>query len=220
MTERNKILVINPNSTERITRQIRDAVSNMSPSVEVVTSRQGPVAIESDGDVAASVGPLLDTARDRNDAGAYVVACFSDPGLDDIRRAHEVPAYGIAESAMSAAMELADKVGVVSSLPDSIPRHARYRERLGIEDRVVGDLDVGLGVLELETESAYQKVRTAAESLVAAGAGAVVLGCTGMTHMQGRLEDHLKVPVIDPCRAAVAEAIRSLEPGSAAGQSR
>ncbi len=210
MSKNNKILVINPNSTERITQQIRDAVSGMGRSIEVVTSPGGPAAIESDAEVAASVGPLLDTARDHGEAAAYVVACFSDPGLDELRQAGEPPAYGIAESALRAAMALADKVGVVSSVSDSIPRHERYWKRLHVEDRIAADIAVGLGVLELETEDAYERVRAVGESLIAAGAGAVVLGCTGMTHMQARLEAHLGVPVIDPCQAAVAAAVQLL----------
>lgn len=198
------IVVINPNSTERITRQIRDAVSTVSSRVTVVTSLRGPPAIERDEDVAASVVPMLDVALAHDEAAAYVVACFSDPGLDELRGIRDIPAFGIAESAIRSAMEAAEKVGIVSSVEDSIPRHQRYWRRLGISDRVAGDIAVGLGVLELDTEEARERVRAAGEALVTAGAGAVVLGCTGMTHMQGRLEAHLQVPVIDPCQAAVS----------------
>jgi len=43
------------------------------------------------------------------------------------------------------------------------------------------------------------------------GADVIVLGCTGMTHMQQRLSPTLGVPVIDPCRAAVEIARDALE---------
>jgi Asp/Glu/hydantoin racemase len=76
---------------------------------------------------------------------------------------------------------------------------------------------VGLGVLDLETEDAYERVEEAGESLVRAGAGAVVLGCTGMTHMAERLQARLGVPVIDPCRAAVAAAMRAVIDPTAGG---
>ena len=94
------IVVINPNSTERITQQIRDAVSGLSESVTVVTSAEGPPAIETDGDVIASVEPMLNTADANRGAAAYVIACFSDPGLDELRQTRETPAFGIAESAL------------------------------------------------------------------------------------------------------------------------
>lgn len=162
----------------------------------------GPAAIESDADVAASVGPLVDTAaRFRPDA--YVVACFSDPGLAELRSACDVPVFGIAESAIQRALQLGKWVGVVSSVEESPPRHERYWRSLGVEDSIVADVAVGLGVLELNTDEAYDRTERVAKQLVATGADVVVLGCTGMTHMQARLEETLGIPVIDPCRAAV-----------------
>lgn len=210
-------MVINPNSSERITNQIRDAVGDEAgrAQVEVVTSAAGPAAIESDEDVVAAVAPMLATVA-AHPADAYVVACFSDPGLDQLRRAVAVPAVGIAEAAMRAAMGRSERVGVISSVEDSLPRHARYWSRLGIEHGVAGDIAVVLGVLELGTAEAYQKALAAGRELVAGGAGAIVLGCTGMTHMQAALQDELGVAVVDPCRVAVAEAARLVVPSEAA----
>ena len=204
-----RIVVINPNSTDRITDSVREAVGDHpGVDVEVVTSSRGPAAIESDSDVAASVAPLLATAANRF-GDAYVVACFSDPGLDELRAVSGVPCFGIAESAMRSAM-VDGPVGVVSSVDDSIARHDRYWRRLGLDDHVVGDIAVGLGVLELDTDAAYAKVRRAAGQLVDAGAASVILGCTGMTHMVDDLEAELGVRVVDPSRAAVTAAAQAV----------
>ncbi len=204
-----KVVVINPNSTERITDQIREAAGAHSDVVvDVVTSMRGPAAIESDQHVVDSVAPLLATAA-AHEAEAYVVACFSDPGLDDLRAIAGVPCFGIAESAVLAG-SAAGPVGIVSSVDASIPRHERYWERRGLSDRVMGDRAVGLGVLDLDTEDAFARVQEAATALVGRGAAAIVLGCTGMTHMVGRLEESLGVPVIDPVQAATRAAVGSL----------
>lgn len=201
------IVVINPNSSERITEQIRDAVHDATTTV--VTSPGGPEAIETDEDVAAAVEPLLATALGL-DASAYVVACFSDPGLDQLREQSDIPAFGIAESAIQAATRVGSRIGVISSVDDSIPRHERYWAKLGVSDRIVADIPLGLGVLELDTEDAYEAALSAGRSLIDSGADVVVLGCTGMTHMEHRLEAALGVPVVDPCRAAVELAKRSV----------
>ncbi len=210
MVESQKILVINPNSSERISGQIRDAVAAVDPRVEVVTSIGGPPAIESDDDVAAAVAPMIETAED-SPAAAYVVACFSDPGLEFLRATTDVPVFGIAESAIHTAIALGDKVGIISSVADSLPRHERYWSQLGVADRVVADIPLGLGVLELDTPAAYEAALAAGRDLLAAGADVIVLGCTGMTHMESRLQEELGMPVIDPCRAAVSAARRALE---------
>jgi Asp/Glu/hydantoin racemase len=139
-----------------------------------------------------------------------VVACFSDPGLDELRRQSEVPAFGIAESAIAEAQRVGARIGVISSVEDSLPRHRRYWDKLGVRDRVVADIPLGLGVLELDTDEAFDRARRAGLELVEAGADVVVLGCTGMTHMRGRLADVLGVPVIDPCVAAVEDARRAI----------
>ncbi len=194
------ILVINPNSSERITAQIAEAVA--SDKVQVVTSPGGPEAIESDADVVAAVWPMVDTAR-AYDAAAVVVACFSDPGLDQLRDQSAIPVFGIAESAMQRALELGERVGVISSVDDSLPRHARYWQKLEVEDSVVADIALGLGVLELDTEAAYRRAQRAGTELVSAAVDVVILGCTGMTHMRARLEEAIGVPVVDPCLAAV-----------------
>ncbi len=177
--------------------------------VRVITSQAGPPAIESDADVAAAIGPMLDTVR-AHPATAVVVACFSDPGLDELRSGSEAPAFGIAESALHRALELGDRVGVISSVEASLPRHGRYWEKLGVQDRVVADIPLGLGVLELDTEEAFGKALRAGRDLVSSGAEVVVLGCTGMTRMQARLESALGIPVIDPCLAAVEDARRTI----------
>ncbi len=177
--------------------------------MRVVTSDAGPPAIESDRDVGAAVGPLLETARNHA-AAAVVVACFSDPGLDELRAESGVPVFGIAESALRRALTLGDRVGVISSVEDSLPRHSRYWEKLGVQDRVMADISLGLGVLELDTEEAAARALRAGPGLVAGGAEVVVLGCTGMAHMQARLEGALGVPVVDPCRAAVEDARRAI----------
>lgn len=198
------ILVINPNSSEQISAQIRKAVSDFD-SVTVVTSASGPSAIETDEDVLASIEPMLALAVSRP-SDAIVVACFSDPGLDRLRTQTPTPVFGIAESAMQVALTAGSHLGVISSMKTSLPRHERYWERLGVSDAVVADIPLGLGVLELDTPEAESRAVRAGIELIDAGADVIVLGCTGLTHMQENLAEMLGVPVVDPCLAAVETA--------------
>lgn len=209
------VLVVNPNSTQAMTDQIADAVRDVwRPAgfdVEVVTSTAGPAAIQSDADGVAAVDPLLELAASR-EADAYVVACFSDPGIDLMRKRLGRPVFGIAESALLAALGRGRRVGIVSSVAASVPRHQRYWDRLGLASRVVADIAVGHGVLELHTPRAADDVRAAAHTLVEQhGVDVVILGCAGLTHMRAALEAELGVPVVDPCRAAVGAALTALQ---------
>ena len=212
-----RVIVVNPNRTERISAQVDDAVRDLAEGlgieVEVITSPGGPPAIESDADVAASVGPMIEIASGHK-ADAYVVACFSDPGIGEMRARLDAPVFGIAESAVLAAMSRGRSVGVISAVEEAIPRHDRYWDRIGVATRVVGDVATGRGVLDLESEEAYEDVLDAGEQLADAGADVLVLGCTGLTHLRARLQDDLGLPVVEPCQAAVTFAAAALRDAS------
>jgi len=205
--------VVNPNSSERISTEIdgavRDLADELGLELEVVTSPGGPPAIESDEDVVAAVEPMIDTAL-KHPADAYVVACFSDPGIREMRATLEAPVFGIAESAVLAAMSRGRNVGVISAVDEAVPRHDRYWDRIGVRPRVVRDVATGRGVLDLESEQAYDDVLEAGRELAESGADVVVLGCTGMTHLRARLQGDLGLPVVEPCQAAVTFAASAL----------
>jgi Asp/Glu/hydantoin racemase len=206
------IVVINPNSTVRISDQIAAAIEPVTPHVpvRVLTSTGGPTAIESDQDVFDAVEPMIDLAQSQQ-ASAFVVACFSDPGVDELRSTVDAPCFGIAECAVLMAMAQARNVGIVSSVDASLGRHERYWRRLGISGRIVSDLPIGRGVLDLEGPEAFADTLSTARAVVAAGAEVVVLGCTGLSHVRSRLELALGVPVVDPCQAAASMALSVLK---------
>ena len=52
------------------------------PAIECATLAGAPAGIETDADVAAVIEPICDFFRARQDeASAFVIACFSDPGI-------------------------------------------------------------------------------------------------------------------------------------------
>jgi allantoin racemase len=65
----------------------------------------------------------------------------------------------------------------------------------------------------LDPDLARSRLIAAARELAAAGAGAVVLGCTGMAHHRTAIAEAVGVPVIDPCQAGVLMAIGALGGG-------
>ncbi|MEM7222600.1 MAG: aspartate/glutamate racemase family protein [Pseudomonadota bacterium] len=203
------IVVINPNSTQAVTDGIAAALGAVEgEAIECLTLTEGPPGIESDDHVAAVIGPLCDLVRTRPDAGAFVNACFSDPGLAAVRAATPRPVFGIGESAYLAACDQGRRFGVLSILPAAVARHARYIEELGLTPYCAGDRALGLGVVELADEK-----RTAARLLEVGralrdhdGAETLILGCAGMAGHRGALEEALELPVVEPCQAAVARA--------------
>lgn len=208
------IVVINPNSTRTVTEGMSRAVEPLrrpdGPPIECVTLEDGPPGVETQMDVESVVGPVCEYVRGRNDdAGAFVIGCYSDPGLYAAREIARAPVFGIAESAMAAALTLGGRFGVISILPGSIPRHVRQVRVMGLETRFAGDLAVGFGVSELggDDEVGRRMEKTGRRLRDECGADVIILGCTGMARFRRPLEDALALPVVEPTRAAVALAL-------------
>lgn len=218
MSER--ILVINPNSTEACTDAIDAAMQPLrmdgGPAIECVTMEAGPPGIESQHDSDSIIVPLCDYIHGRgNDAGAFVIACFSDPGLHSARETTDRPVLGIAESAYLTAMTQGEKFGVISILEPSVKRHGRYVRQLGLESRSAGDRAIGLGVVELSDEGRVldRMIETGRALHDEDGADVLILGCAGMARYRDRVSDGVGIPVVEPTQSAVAMAMGRLRCG-------
>jgi allantoin racemase len=208
-----RIVVINPNCTQAVTDAIDAALDPWrmqgGPAIECVTLAEGPPGIETQAHVEQVVIPLCELVRARADARAFVIACFSDPGLHAAREATRRPVLGIAECGLLTALTLGERFGIIAILRTSLPRHARYVRQLGLAGRFAGEVPVGLGVVELAdaARTAERMVAAGARLRDDHGADVLVLGCAGMARYRRALEDALGVPVVDPTQAAVTMAI-------------
>jgi Asp/Glu/hydantoin racemase len=209
-----RIVVINPNSSEAVTGAIDRAVAPLrmagGPAIECVTLAEGPPGIETQAHVEQVVQPIsrLIRAREEN-AAAFVIACFSDPGLQLAREATARPVLGIAECGMLCALTQGERFGIVSILAGSVPRHLRYVRQLGLAARFAGDLPIGLGVAELcdEGRTLVRMSAIGSELRDHYGADVLVLGCAGMAQYRPQIEAAIGLPVVDPTQAAVTMAI-------------
>ena len=144
-------------------------------------------------------------------AHAYVIACASDPGLEAARAATGRPVLGVFRAAIAAAAVRAERFGVIAIVQASIARHALALRAMGLEQRLAAEvaLDVDMDTL-LDPVAARDRLVDAARRCVAAGAGAVVLGCTGMAGHRAAIEQACGAPVIEPCQAGAAMALLAL----------
>ena len=209
-----RILVINPNSTEAVTRGIDEACAPLrmagGPEIDCVTLKEGPPGVETQQHVDGVVGPLLSLIRkNESQYAAFVIACYSDPGLHAAREATSKPVLGISECGILTALTLGQKFGVIAILKTSIPRHLRYVGALGLSDRLAAELPVGLPVVELSDEKkTFGRMVDAGKALRDThGANVVIMGCAGMARYRKPLQDEIGIPVVEPTQAAVSMAI-------------
>jgi Asp/Glu/hydantoin racemase len=201
-----QILILNPNSSESVTEAVDrslDILRGNDCVLRCMTLKGGPAGIETQAHIEAVVQP---TARliSETPADAYVIACFSDPGLALAREAVRGPVVGIAESSFLLAMGLGHRFGIVAMADRSIPRHIRNIRSLGLENRLAGDWAINVGAEHMDAAEVLDKVVQVGRRLRDRDrADVIILGCAGMGRYRDEIERILDVPVIDPTQAAV-----------------
>jgi Asp/Glu/hydantoin racemase len=206
------ILVINPNSNPAVTRGFDEELRTYrfadGPAIRCATLADGPFGIETQRDVEQVVLPLRRLVEQDNEADAFVIACYSDPGLQVCREGTRRPVFGIAECGVLTALARGDRFGVIAIAQRSIRRHLRYLRQMGLADRLAGERALDVSVAESASAETLGRIAAVGRELVQQdGADVVVMGCAGMSRHRSPLEQALGVPVIDPIQAAVAMAI-------------
>ncbi len=210
---RPRIRVVNPNSNEAVTRGIDAALEPLrfanGPEIVCSTLAEGPFGIESQADAESVVMPLRGLIAADNSSDAFVIACFSDPGLHVCREGTPRPVFGIAECGVLAALARADRFGVIAIQQKSIGRHLRYLRQMGLTERLAGERPIEMSVAESASgeKTLDRMIEVGTELRDRDGAETIVMGCAGMARHRKPLEAALGVPVIDPTQAAVTMAL-------------
>jgi allantoin racemase len=167
-----RILVINPNTSDEMTRDIHEeAIRYARPGTEVetVSSTWGPRSIEGHYDDVVAAVAMLEVVQERSgDFDGIVIACFGD--------------------------------SVVTVLPRVKPRIEDTVRLHGLGARCASVRATPLTVLDCERDPAAAEreiVRAGKLAIAEDGAEAICLGCAGMGPLDKAVEEVLGVPVLD-----------------------
>ena len=183
---RKRILVINPNSNDSVTRGLDASLEalrrELGIDADCHTIPYAPFGIESDDDIAAVSPMVIDWIADHDGYDAYVIACYSDPGLDEARLRFDAPVLGIHESAVSLCAAQGRKFGVLALGRESIQRHVAYVRRLGLGEYHAGErpMDISVDQAANDPETLDRIVDNGRLLVEEDGAECLVLGCAGL----------------------------------------
>ncbi len=212
MTARRRILVINSNSSASVTATIDAAMAPLRvPEITVAGQAYGPPGIATQRDADGVVIPLVEWVA-RDDADAFVLACFSDPGLHAVREAAGGrPVMGIAEWDILRTMTLGERFGIMALSPASVRRQRQVVRQMGVEARYADSWPVDLSAAETAGPAVRVRLIEAGQALVQrCGADMVILGCAGMAPYRQPIEAAIGCPVIEPFQQAAAAAMTAL----------
>jgi allantoin racemase len=206
-----KILVINPNTSESMTRgidHIAQEFSNEEFKILTVHPAEGPITIDDFyDDSIATIGVLNEISKGiREQYDGYVIACAFDPGLYAARQLSEVPVIGIFEASILLSCTLGYKFSVLTLTKKAVSVVEEQIKRYGFEDRLASIRTTDLTVLQVEDDSEMTIKRLMEEGKRAIEedqADVLILGCAGMVGLDQKLERELGVPVIDPVKGGL-----------------
>lgn len=214
---RRRILVVNPNSNTAVTAAIDAAVAPFrfadGPEIACITLKEGPFGVETQKDADSVTMPLRRLVEAAGDVEAFVIACFSDPGLHVCREGTGRPVFGIGECAIAAALTRGERFGVIGLSAGATGRHLRALRQSGTISRLAGERTLDMSVAETASgEHTLARMTDVGRVLVQQdGADVIVMGCAGMARHRGPLQQALGVPVIDPIRAAITLALGAVQ---------
>ncbi len=197
-----RILIINPNTTQSVTDRVLVACRQAHPQLRWsdMTARFGAPYVASEASYAVAAHAVLD-AFGLADPGAHdavLIACFGDPGLLALREIAAVPVVGLAQASFEAAARRGP-FAVVTGGKAWGPILERFARMHQLDACLVGvhTVDLTGAQIAAEPERALDDLCGACERGLHAGATSVVLGGAALAGLAARLQPRLPIPLLD-----------------------
>jgi allantoin racemase len=205
-----RILVVNVNTTETMTKTIGEAARAVaSPGTEIVelTPFFGAESVEGNFESYLAAVAVMDrVVAYEGQYDAVVLAGFGEHGREGLQELLDVPVVDITEAAAHLAHLLGHRYSVVTTLDRAVPLIEDRLTLAGLLSHCASVRASGLSVLELE-ESEDRAVAAIVEQATRAveedRAEVIVLGCGGMAGLDTAVREATGAPVVDGVAAAV-----------------
>lgn len=216
-----RLLLVNPNVTERITELMAaEARRAASATTEIVTAtaRFGALYIENRAEAAIAAHAALDVlAEHAPGCQAAIIAAFGDPGLAAARELLDIPVVGIAEAALLFAWTLGRRFSIVCLTPRLRTWYMECAAEHGLAGRLasVRALDVALSDIARAREDLGDRVlEQCARAVEEDDAEVIILGGGPLAGLARDSRARIPVPALDgvSCAVRLAEALVALDP--------
>lgn len=208
-----KITVINGNISLSVSADIGLAAQLAAfPGTEIimVTPEIGPATIEGYLDAQLSAtGICEEISRYEQDTDAFVIACFSDPGLYAAREMTTIPVVGIAEASIITAIQLGHQFSLLSPLKKMRPILRKLVENYGFINRLASVQTVEMNVSKAAVHGSERLtafMEAGKRAIEQDGAEVLILAGAVLAGMEIEMTRELGIPVLDPVKCAMIQA--------------
>ncbi len=213
-----RLLVVNPNSNPLVTRLVDAAAQATVPpgyDVTTVSPPDGPFSIETPAHRAAAVPGVLSLIERHREGGfaGYVLACFDDIAVPEVRARVATPVTDLAEAGILAAVAAGGRFAVLTTVTAAVPRILELARRHGAGERcTVRAADLGVAAVAERSPATLARLASVIEAALAEDrAETILLGSGALAGAAPLLEPFCPVPIIDAAAAAVRRVAAQIE---------
>ncbi len=216
-----KLLLVNPNITDRITEIMLEEARRSAGTgtvLQAVSAPFGTQYVENRAEAAIASHAVLEAIAEHGaGADAVIVAAFGDPGVEAARELFDVPVVGISEAAFHMAWLLGRRYSVVCLTPRLRTWYLECAREVGLDGRLASvralprlAADI-TQAREATREALLDQCRRAVEE---DQAEVLIVGGGPLAGVAREIAHLLPVPVIDgvSCAVRMAEALVGLAP--------
>ena len=219
-----KLLVINPNITESVTRIIGDEARRAaSPGTEISlhTAPFGVAYIETRFEALIGAYATATVAAEHAQGhAAVIVAAFGDPGVPALREALDIPVVGLTEAALASASLLGNRFSIIAISQRIAAWYRESVEHCGFIGRLASIRALERPIRDIggvQDEHARRLKELCMTAIDADGADVLILAGAPLAGLARSISGEIPVPVVDGVSSAVrhAETLAALKPGVA-----
>ncbi|MBV4427523.1 aspartate/glutamate racemase family protein [Clostridium tyrobutyricum] len=198
-----KILVVNPNTSKSMTKSIEKTITKLNTNydITVINPNFGSESLESFYDYQIAASEIIKIlSKNQVQFQGILIACFGDPGLYSIKEISDCPVVGIAEASLSMSLLLGKKFSILTALNKAVYMMEDMVNQYGLSSRLSSIRAVNSNVLDIENNKGLlvENFIEQGKKCIQDGAEVLILGCASMTGIREKIEERLKIPVIDP----------------------
>ena len=202
-----EICIINPYASEKLNAKLKQCV------LEVI-DRSSTVYLNENYTVedyysyyheSTNVSKLIKEIESNNSSDAFIIACYEDVGIDDIRKITSKPVMGIGEAAFYTANIIANKFSIITNLSASHEALKNNLIKYDLEHKCVSLKSIEVPILDMETmsKSNIKKLESAINrTIIEDNPEAIIITSPGILNLTKIFSDRFNIPIIEGVTAA------------------
>ena len=202
-----EICIINPYASEKLNAKLKQCVLEVIDRSSTVYLNENYIVEDyySYYHESTNVSKLIKEIESNNSSDAFIIACYEDVGIDDIRKITSKPVMGIGEAAFYTANIIANKFSIITNLSASHEALKNNLIKYDLEHKCVSLKSIEVPILDMETmsKSNIKKLESAINrTIIEDNPEAIIITSPGILNLTKIFSDRFNIPIIEGVTAA------------------